>query len=393
MVMMNSKIKIAFFAESLLENIDGAVRTMYQLINRIPEDTFEFLFITGEGPEGPFPHEIMLVPSIKLPFNPTYKMTLSFLHKKQIEQKLNTFEPAVIHIATPSPMGHFASKYAEARNLPVISIYHTHFLSYLDYYLRHVKFLLPAARNRLIGDMQTFYNACDLVYVPTNRMSEDLCQMGVFSNHLKLWQRGLKTGLFSPNKRDLHYIHSLSGNRYQNILFASRLVWEKNLKTLERVYEQIKQMGLPYNFIIAGEGAAKENLQQSMPEAHFLGHVDHEELSKLYASADVFLFPSISETYGNVLIEAMASGLPCVIGNGGGTTDLVTHKWNGLICQPNDERQYVEAIQLVLHNELLRKSIVNKGLGYVKDLSWDKLVDTYFSDLSRLATKRFAKSA
>lgn len=393
MTMMDTKIKVAFFAESLVENIDGAVRTMYQLINRIPEDSFEFLFITGDAPKGTFSHELVIIPSIKLPFNPTYKMTLSFLYKYRIEQKLKDFDPDVIHIATPSPLGHFASKYAQVHSLPVISIYHTHFLSYIDYYLRDVQFLLPAAKNLLIADMQKFYNACDMVYVPTNRMKDNLSQMGVFRNHLKLWQRGLTDGLFSPNKRDLRYIQSKTGNTRQNILFVSRLVWEKNLKTLQSIYQQIESDGLAYNIIIAGEGSAKESLMKSMPHAIFLGHVEHNELSTLYASADVFLFPSISETYGNVVIEAMASGLPCVIGNGGGTTDLVTDKCNGLICDPNNHNQYIKGIEHLLNSPLLRQSMIGKGLEFVKGLSWDNLVDTYFQDLSLLVSQRYAKTA
>lgn len=390
---MSQTIKVAFFAESLLEHVDGAVRTMYQLIERIPSNSFEFLFFTGEAPKGPFPHEVMEIPAIKLPFNPTYKLSLSFLHGNQINRKLNSFEPDIIHIATPSPMGHFALKYAQSQHLPVISIYHTHFLSYLDYYLRHVRFLLPTARKHLIGDMQKFYNACDLVYVPTNLMKEDLGQMGVFRNHLKLWQRGLDGGLFSPQKRKLAYIQSITGNNNPNILFASRLVWEKNLKTLQKIYQGIGSRNLPYNFIVAGEGSARESLEQSMPNAFFLGHVDHDELSQLYASADVFVFPSISETYGNVVAEAMASGLPCVIANGGGTTELVRHEWNGLICQANAHNDYIDAIQLFLHNELLRKSIIKRSLDFVKDLSWESLADTYFNDLSHLIRKHYAKSA
>jgi len=391
--MANTKIRVAFFAESLIENIDGAIRTMYQLIKRIPQDLFEFLFITGEEPKSTFPHDLIHIPSIKLPFNPRYRMSLSFVYGSRIKQQLKKFAPDVIHIATPSPLGHFASKFAKDRNLPIITIYHTHFLSYIDYYLRHVQFLLAPAKNHLIGDMQKFYNACDLVYVPTNQMKLDLSRIGVFSNHMKIWQRGLTEGLFSPNKKDITYIQSLTGNTFQNILFASRLVWEKNLTILQEIYKKIKKMHLPYNFIIAGEGIAKESLLQSMPDAVFLGHVKHNELSILYASADVFLFPSISETYGNVIIEAMASGLPCVVANGGGTTDLVRHKLNGLTCKHNDPMQYIEGIQLILSNQLLRKSIIKNGLDYVKDLSWENLATIYFEDLSQLVDKSYSKTA
>jgi len=390
---MKSKIKVAFFAESLLQDVDGAVRTMYQLINRIPTNQFEFLFITGELPYGEFPHEIMQVPSIKLPFNETYKMSLSFLVSDKIKEKLSSFKPNIIHIATPSPMGHFASNYAQKRSIPMISIYHTHFLSYVDYYLKNLPILLPTIRNRMISDMQKFYNACDLVYVPTNRMKLELSEIGVFSNHLKLWQRGLKKDLFSPDKRDLTYIRSLTKNTKPNILFASRLVWEKNLNTLANIYKEIKKKALEYNIIIAGDGTAKSTLQKMMPEAIFLGKLNHEQLSKTYASSDIFLFPSVSETYGNVVIEALASGLPCVIANGGGTIDLINHSHNGIICDPHEPSEYLDAIHRILNNNNLRQTLIKNGLESVKGLSWDRLVEDYFNDLSFLANKPQIKVA
>src|SRR5690606_31267974 len=119
--------------------------------------------------------------------------------------------------------------------------------------------------------------------------------------------------LFNPSKSDKAYLRSITGNTNTNISFVSRLVWEKNIKTLIEIYHTLEEFGGGYNLIIAGEGTAKSIAMQEMPKAHFLGKQNHEQLSKLYASADAFVFTSTSETYGNVVVEAMASGLPCVI--------------------------------------------------------------------------------
>ncbi|MBK8670809.1 MAG: glycosyltransferase, partial [Saprospiraceae bacterium] len=166
--------------------------------------------------------------------------------------------------------------------------------------------------------------------------------------------------------------------------FASRLVWEKNLKTLVKIYENAKRQKLPLNFIIAGDGMASDSLMKMMPEALFLGHVHHEELSSIYASCDVFVFTSISETYGNVVAEAMASGLPCVIANGGGSAHFVENGKNGFLCSPEDSLEYLEKIKLILTNEELRTSFIQEGLEFVAGLQWQQLTDIYFSDLHAL---------
>ncbi|MEM8909793.1 MAG: glycosyltransferase, partial [Bacteroidota bacterium] len=138
------------------------------------------------------------------------------------------------------------------------------------------------------------------------------------------------------------------------------------------------------NFIIIGDGVAKTALEAAMPNAHFLGHINHERLSVLYASADVFLFPSDTESYGNVVVEAMASGLPCVIANGGGSGSLVEHGINGFTCPPRHPLTYLQYIEQLLNNNNLRQQIIDNGLTYARQLDWDRLADRYFDELSAL---------
>lgn len=387
------KIKVAFFADCLIEDYDGAIRTMYQIVDRIPMDSFEFLFVTGDPPKDSFAHKLIVVPRMPVPMNSNYKMALPMVGIRDLNKKLNQFAPDVIHVATPSPLGNFALGYAERHNRPVISIYHTHFLSYVDYYFRFMPSLIRIAQRVLISNMRSFYNRCDLVYVPTVQMMKELRSIGVFSNHLHLWQRGLPEGLFTPAKRDLSYIRSITHNTLPNVLFSSRLVWEKNLKTLIRIYQAAHIRGLKYNFIVAGSGHAQSALRKAMPHAFFMGHLDHEVLSKLYASADIFLFPSVSETYGNVVIEAMASGLPCVVGDGGGTRDIVRHDQNGWVCAPDDEQAYISGISLLLEDKERRNRYVSAGLKATQYLSWPELAQTYFEDIARLAHNQHLQSA
>jgi len=387
------KIKVAFFADCLIENYDGAIRTMYEIINRIPKGEFEFLFITGDAPQQDFHHEVYEVPSLFLPVNKNYKMALTFPVSNQIKKALNEFGPDVVHIATPSPLGNFGMNYARVYNLPVISIYHTHFISYIDYYLKRIPGLINVTKKILISQMQSFYNQCDLLYVPTNEIRTVLKQVGIFSNHQKIWQRGIDRSMFSPSKRDDNYIQSITLNCRPNILFSSRLVWEKNLQTLIEIYDLAESQGLEYNFIIAGDGYAKNAMKKKMPKAYFLEHVQHEQLSVLYASSDVFLFPSISETYGNVVVEAMASGLPCVVADGGGTKDLIQDGVNGFVCQPYEPTTYLSAIKTLISDQEVYNSFKNQGLSFVANLDWESLVGEYFRDIESLAIDSQLKRA
>lgn len=387
------KIKVAFFAETLAEDCDGAVRTMYQIINRIPNAEFEFLFVCGVGPKKGLDHKVSILPSLTIPFNANYKMVLPFLANYRVTQTLSKFQPDIIHIATPSPMGHFALNYGKARGIPVISIYHTHFLSYIDYYLKNTPFLIEPTRRQIAKKSKYFYDNCDIVYTPTQEMIHYLSEYDHEVHHYKIWQRGINKQLFTPAKADKSILANIVKNDQPNVLFTSRLVWEKNLDTLIDIYDLNEAKGAPYNLIIAGDGVAKNELMERMPNAYFLGELSHERLAVIYASADVFLFTSITETYGNVVVEAMASGLPCVIANGGGSKSFIQSGVNGFLCKPTHARDYFNKIQIVLTQPNVYQKFVQNGLTFTKDLSWEKLVATYFEDLKTLAGRSVLKAA
>ena len=379
------KIKIAFFAEILIEDFDGASRTMFQIIRRIDQQQFEFLFICGKGPSELLGYECVRIPTITLPFNKHYSMAIPYLAETQLKNKLADFAPDVIHIATPSLLGHFALDYARAAKLPTLTIYHTHFVSYIDYYLSKLPFLIKLAKARLSDAQKKFYNKCEMVYVPSETIAKEMQEMGINPARLKIWKRGINTNLFSPQKRNTASLRAIVGNDNPNILFVSRLVWEKNLETLFRIYDYCQSRSLNYNFIIAGDGIAMKSCKQRMQKATFTGSLQHEKLAEVYASADVFLFTSISETYGNVVLEAMASGLPCVIADGGGSGDFITQGDNGFKCPPENEACYVEKVEAILNDKMLGKQFSEKGRSYSLELDWNKLTDIYFEDLHNLA--------
>ncbi len=379
--------KVAFFTEILVEDFDGASRTMFQLINRIDQQKFNYFFIYGGGPTQFRNFHSYKVPTFKIPVNDDYCLAIPQLIKKKLELALDKFAPDMIHIATPSLLGFFALNYAKRKGIPVLTIYHTHFISYIAYYFKNILPLVKPTEQWMKKAMNNFYNKCDIVYVPTKSILNELQQIGLQQEGLKLWQRGIDTALFNPNKKNLSQLQTITKNNKATILFVSRIVWEKNIKTLIEIYQQIQAQNLDYNFIVVGEGTAKIIAMQEMPNAIFLGKKSHDELAILYASADAFVFPSVSETYGNVVVEALASGLPCVIADGGGSASLIQHGKNGFKCQPENAAGYVYYLKKILSDMSLKKNLINEGLSYVGQLDWNRLSGRYFNDIKLLIDK------
>lgn len=385
------KYKIAFFAEILIDDFDGASRTMFQLINRIPKDEFEFIFFCAVPPKQDLGFEVVVVPALKIPFNETYKIGFPFFDKKRITKRLDEFMPDVIHFASPTPLAALAKKYAKENVIPVIGIYHTHFVSYMKYYFRKIPFLIPFFYKLAKKITKKYYDDPDKVYVPTLAIKKDLeINCGINNSKLKLWQRGIDSELFNPNKKDKKIIKRITKNDLPIILFASRLVWEKNLQLLIDLYKLYNSKNIPVNFIIAGDGVARKAAEKQMPNAHFLGMVDHEELSVLYASSDVYFFPSDTETFGNVVIEAMASGLPCVVANGGGPRSFINNGHNGFLVPPNEVHIYFEKIQQLLNDPELNRRFVAEGLKTTRAMDWDYLASIYFKDLKVLSKRKIS---
>lgn len=381
------KIKVAFFADMLIEDFDGASRTMYQLINRIPTDQFDFLFICGCGPEKIAGFKCIRVKSLNVPGNKGYRFATTLFQKTELDVQINAFNPDIIHIATPSLLGNYGLKTAYRLCLPIVTIYHTHFVSYVDYYIKNFPFLIDFTKDKLKDSLKTFYNQCDMVYTPSKTMIRELQSSGVRSDVLKLWQRGVDNNVFSPKKRNREVMQKITGNDNPCILFVSRLVWEKNLQTLIDLYELIEKDNLSYNFVIAGDGAARQEIEKQMPNAYFTGFKTHKEIAELYASADVFVFPSVTETFGNVVLEAMASGLPCVIANGGGSADFIEDGINGFKCETNRPEEYLSKIGEIINRPELANALAKEALLSSRKYSWETLAAEYFNDLQFLTEK------
>src|SRR5690606_541346 len=182
-------IKVAFFAEILIEEFDGASRTMFQIINRIDPTKFSYLFIHGKGPDKLKNHKALRIPALNTIVSKEYSIGMPAFSKESIYTALNKFQPDLIHISTPSLLGFFALRYARRHHIPVISIYHTNFIAYIPFYFKRFPALINPVQKWMRHTLSKFYNACDQVYVPSQSMLSQLKNLKVDKEKLSLWQR------------------------------------------------------------------------------------------------------------------------------------------------------------------------------------------------------------
>lgn len=269
-----------------------------------------------------------------------------------------------MHIATPDLLGFRAMRWAQASDIQIVSSYHTHFTSYLKYYNLEMLELLGWKF------LAWFYSQCKHIYVPSPSMADELNEQGI-DDGIRIWARGVNTKNFNPDKRDMEWRRSVGfADDKQVVTFVSRLVWEKDLQTFVDVVSKLDSTVQP---MVVGDGPARKELEHMLPQAHFTGFVTGEELYRAYASSDIFLFPSETETFGNVTLEAMSSGLPCVVADATGSRSLVESGVNGFLAPPRNTKEFARCVKTIAEDEELRTNMGKAARQKAVVYSWENV--------------------
>jgi glycosyltransferase involved in cell wall biosynthesis len=209
--------------------------------------------------------------------------------------------------------------------------------------------------------------------VPTQGLMAELSKIGF--DRLMVVPRGVDTEHFSPSKRDEQLRQSWGATAETQVLLSvGRLAVEKNLDTVVRCFKSLQVRGLPVKLVIVGDGPMRQALERSVPEAIFAGTRTGQDLAKHYASADLFIFPSLTETFGNVTIEAMASGLAVVAYDHAAAGQLIEHKRNGMVLAPNQEAQLFEAARQIVEDIALRTQVRVAARQTAVDRDWSSVI-------------------
>lgn len=362
---MQDKIKIAYFAGSMKPGQDGVTRVLYKMIEYFYKNNINNIFFSPIVPEeSEQPTKMFAVPAFTLPVYKDYKFAMPGM--KYFEEILKNFAPDILHINSPCSLGYAAVKYGQKNNIPVVATYHTHFPSYAKYY--KVKALESLGWNYL----RSLYNKCETVYVPSRPIMDELSKQGL--DTIKFLPHGVDAELFNPSFKSLEWKEAIGCKGKKVILYSGRLVWEKDLRIFANTYQIVKAKRNDAVFVLAGDGPIRSELKELMPDAVFLGYQSGISLSTAYASSDIFSFPSTTETFGNVTVEAMASGIPPVCVREGGAYGIIKEGITGLIAEPHNAESLAGKILYLLDNDDIRINIGLNALEYSKTQTWDNII-------------------
>lgn len=368
-------LRVAYFAGTMKPGHDGVTRVLYRLIDALNRQGIESVFFSPIIPDQPYqPTPMHQVPSVILPFYKEYRLPVPGY--KHFEREVRTFNPDLIHINSPCPLGHAAVHFGRRSGIPVVATYHTHFPSYAKYYK------IAALEDCGWNYLRKLYNACEQVYVPSLPVMDELSAHGLSS--VQFLPHGVDAKVFSASYRSEEWrrAHGMEGKTV--LLFVGRLVWEKDLRTLARAYSIITERRRDVLFTLVGDGPARDELRQMMPGALFLGHQTGENLSRAYASSDVFVFPSTTETFGNVTLEAMASGLPPVCAREGGAYGFIEPGVTGMLAAPRDPRDLAAKVEFLLENPGRRIEMARAARAFAQEQSWEKIFRRLFESYEQV---------
>lgn len=299
---------------------------------------------------------------------------------RAIRRDLEAFAPNVVHLSAPDLLGHRAVSWAIRHGLPRVASLHTRFETYLRYYR-------AGALEPLLVRLQTrFYNRVDRVMPPGESMAAVIRGWGV-TTPTTIWSRGIDHDRFRPDRRDLAWRAELGiGPDDVAIGFLGRVVKEKGLDVFAEVLAELRRRGVAHKALIVGEGPARNWFAEQAPEAVFAGFQSGDALGRAVASMDVFFNPSVTETFGNVTLEAMAAGVPVVAARATGAVDLVEPGETGFLVPPRDCAAYADAIERMIADPALRRRLGEAGRRKASGYRWDtvnqRVVDTYLELLS-----------
>jgi len=357
-------MKIAIYAGMFKEDQDGSTKTLYRLTDTLLNQGFEVgIWAFASTPLCRQRLTVFTIPSLPLPLYPDYRISLPL---PRVRKQLTRFRPDVIHITVPDFAGLQMTRFAGKRGIPVITSYHTDYPSYLRTY--HLQWCSRA----LWRYFRYFYNRSQAVLVPTHTMGHRLKSNGI--GPVTVWGRGIHSGFFHPRNRSRDLRRQWKAVDRTVILYCGRFVWYKALNVFIEVYQYFMETcPRKVRFVLAGDGPVAGELQSRMPEAVFTGYLRGRALAKVYASSDIFLFPSATETFGNVVLEALASGLPSVVSAVGGCREIVVRAGGGMVCPAGDSRAFYRACRSLMEDSQRYAHYRRNGIRHARSQDWRQI--------------------
>lgn len=324
--------------------------------------------------------DLISLPSLPIPLRSEYRISLGL--PPRVRRDLAEFAPNIVHVSSPDVSAHRAVSWARARGIPAIASVHTRFDTYLAYYgLENVEPLVRAILRRL-------YRRCDAIVAPSESMASVLRAQRM-NRDISIWTRGVDREQFNPERRDMAWRRSLGiADDEFVVLFLGRIVMEKALDVFSDAMDVLGEKGVKHRVLVVGEGPARPFLQERLPDAVYTGQLAGDDLARAVASADVLLNPSVTEAFGNVTLEAMASGLPVIAVDATGATNLVTHGKTGFLAEPGDYETIADELATYARDPKVRRRHGQAGLKVAQGRDWDQINSAVLRTYSRVIERK-----
>ena len=300
---------------------------------------------------------------------------------RALKQQWHAQRPHIVHIATQGPLGWSARQAARALGLPVSSSFHTNFDAYSAHYG------VGWMRGIIARTLRNFHNGTGATFVPTRSLARNLLAAGY--RNVSVVSRGIDTQLFSPQRRSPNLRAAWQAKPDDLVVaYVGRLAPEKNLDLVFTAFAEVLRARHDAKLVLVGDGPLRAELKARYPQHIFAGMRSGEELAAHYAAADLFLFPSLTETFGNVTVEALASGLGVVAYDYAAAAELIEHGHNGVVAPPGDANAFVNSAVMLAADRALLTRVRTRAALSVAHLDWLRVGELFAAKLRKLAAGR-----
>ncbi|WP_342756671.1 glycosyltransferase family 1 protein [Kineothrix sedimenti] len=374
-------MKVALFADTYLPQINGVTNTLNKLTQYYKDNDIDYKVFVPEYDIKSEDYNIERFYSIKFVLYPENR--IAFPNTFRISSTLSDFQPDIIHIMTEFNMGMAGLNYGKKHGIPTVSNYTTNFSQYSDYY--GFNFMKQPIWNY----MKWFHTQNDVTLCPSRSAQKLLHSQGI--HNTRIFSRGIDFKSFHPMFRNNKLREQLGISDKIAFLYVGRISHEKDLDILSTSYESIHRK---YNdrvaMIVTGDGPLLEKCRQMFPkDTIFTGFKKGKELSEIYASSDIFVCPSSTETFGNVILEAMSSGLPVIGADAGGVGEIIQHGVTGVKFAKRDSAELTQCMAQLVEDIDLSDYLSTNGREFAAGRSWEKvfnsLIDIYQETLENRA--------
>jgi phosphatidylinositol alpha 1,6-mannosyltransferase len=375
-------LRIALFIGNYNYVRDGATQALHRLVEYLLRQGAAVRIYSPVVAKPAFPPngEMVNIPSFPIPGRSEYRVPL--LLPPWTKRNVRAFRPNIFHIGSPELLGHRAVTLARQMEVPVVASVHTRFETYPRYYgLTFLEPLIEAGLRRL-------YRRCDAIFAPSESMAQLLREQRMNYN-VGIWSRGIDREIFNPGQRDPEWRRSLGIADDEPVIgFVGRVVMEKGLDVFSDTVDRLAQRGVRHKVVVVGEGPARDWFQRRLPDALFTGFQGGQELGRAVASLDIMFNPSVTETFGNVTLEAMASGLPVVAAQATGSLSLVVDGVTGRLIRAGAIEAFADALEQYCRDKEMRAAAGAAGAEISRRFGWDEVNQTLANGYLRVIRQR-----